>query len=166
MSSGDELARLLERKGVRPTRQRVLVLAELAAERDDATAQTLWQRLREREGEQIGLATVYRSLALLHEHGVIDALSHHGSERCYRFCTDHHHHHLVCESCHRVVEIDECTPGDWVEDVARRHGFAVSDHHIEISGLCAGCRSRPLTRSAPVRRLAATDGSSREPGTP
>jgi Fur family transcriptional regulator, ferric uptake regulator len=138
VSSTRDLRELLVRKGVRPTRQRLLVLEELAAERDDATAQTLWQRLRGHD-EGVGLATVYRTLTLLHDHGVVDALSHHGSERCYRLCADGHHHHLLCERCHRVVEIDECTLGPWVEDVARRHGFVASDHHVEINGLCGAC---------------------------
>jgi Fur family transcriptional regulator, ferric uptake regulator len=134
------LEELLEQKGVRPTPQRLRVLAELAAEPDDATAQTLWQRLRAAD-ELIGLATVYRTLALLHEHGVVDALSHHGTERCYRLCADGHHHHLLCERCHRVVEIDECTLDGWVDEVARRHGFVASEHRVEISGLCEDCRS-------------------------
>jgi Fur family ferric uptake transcriptional regulator len=135
-----ELEELLRRKEVRSTRQRLAVLAELAAEPDDATAQSLWQRMRERGDQTIGLATVYRTLTLLHDHGVIDALSHHGGERCYRLCTESHHHHLVCERCHRVVEVGECDLGAWVEDVARRHGFVASEHHVEISGVCASCR--------------------------
>jgi Fur family ferric uptake transcriptional regulator len=134
-----DLEQLLVRKDVRPTRQRLAVLTELAAERDDATAQSLWQRMRERGDQTIGLATVYRTLALLHEHGVIDALSHHGSERCYRLCSDAHHHHLVCTSCHRVVEVEQCGLGDWVDDVARAHGFVASEHRVEITGLCANC---------------------------
>jgi Fur family transcriptional regulator, ferric uptake regulator len=138
--STTDLGELLERKGVRPTRQRLLVLSELAAETDDATAQVLWQRLRGRRGGSVGLATVYRTLTLLHDHGVIDELSHHGSERCYRLCADGHHHHLTCTHCHRVVEVDECSLGGWVDEVARRHGFVASDHSVEISGVCADCR--------------------------
>jgi Fur family transcriptional regulator, ferric uptake regulator len=138
--STSELDDLLRRKGVRPTAKRTAVLAELAREQDDATAQALWQRLRARGGETIGLATVYRTLALLHEHGVVDALSHHEGERCYRLCGDQHHHHLVCERCHRVVEVVDCDLGGWVDAVARRHGFAAAEHHVEISGVCGACR--------------------------
>jgi Fur family transcriptional regulator, ferric uptake regulator len=137
--SSADLEEVLRRKGVRPTRRRVDVLAELAAERDDATAQALWQRMRTRDAA-IGLATVYRTLALLHEHGVIDALSHHEGERCYRLCGDSHHHHLVCEQCHRVVEVGDCDLDAWADAVARRHGFAATAHQVEISGVCAACR--------------------------
>ena len=140
MASTDLEARL-RASGVRPTAQRLAVLGELAAEPNDATAQVLWQRIRERGGRRVGLATVYRTLALLHEHGVIDALSHHDGERCYRLCTGAHHHHLVCESCHRVVEVAECDHDPWVAGVARRHGFVARAHQVEISGTCASCRA-------------------------
>ncbi len=133
-----DLAGLLARKGVRATRQRLEVLAELARERDDVTAQSLWRRLRERDS-RTGLATVYRTLALLSEKGVIDSLSHHGTELCYRLCTDSHHHHLLCTNCHRVVEIEQCIDG-WIDEVTSRHGFVVTDHRVEITGVCADCR--------------------------
>jgi Fur family ferric uptake transcriptional regulator len=133
------LAGLLEKKGVRPTRQRLEVLEELSRESDDLTAQDLWRRLRGRKSP-IGLATVYRTLSLLSENGVIDTLSHHGSEQCYRLCGDHHHHHLLCSSCHRVVEVEQCDLGGWLDEVASRYGFVATDHQIEITGLCAGCR--------------------------
>jgi Fur family ferric uptake transcriptional regulator len=133
-----DLAGLLARKGVRATRQRLEVLAELARERDDVTAQSLWRRLRERDS-RTGLATVYRTLALLSEKGVIDSLSHHGTELCYRLCTDSHHHHLLCTKCHRVVEIEQCIDG-WIDEVTSRHGFVATDHRVEITGVCGDCR--------------------------
>ena len=59
---------------MRPTRQRVVVLTELMGERNDVTAQQLYERLRAR-GERLGLATVYRTLGLLANEGVIDSLT-------------------------------------------------------------------------------------------
>ena len=137
--AGPDVAALLAAKGVRATRQRLEVLNELARERDDVTAQALWHRLRER-GSRTGLATVYRTLSLLNEQGVVDSLSHHGTELCYRLCTAEHHHHLVCTSCHRVVEVEQCGLGDWLDEVGERYGFVATDHRVEIAGLCASCR--------------------------
>jgi len=134
-----DLSELLAGKGVRVTPRRLEVLAELARERDDVTAQELWRRLRERDS-QTGLATVYRTLALLADAGVVDTMSHHGTELCYRLCTESHHHHLVCSSCHRVVEVEQCGLGKWLETVTRQHGFVAIDHRVEITGLCAACR--------------------------
>jgi Fur family ferric uptake transcriptional regulator len=134
-----ELSQLLAGSGVRVTPRRLEVLAELARERDDVTAQTLWRRLRAR-GSHTGLATVYRTLALLAEAGVVDTLAHHGTEVCYRLCTDSHHHHLVCSSCHRVVEVEECGLDAWLDSVTAEHDFVATDHRVEITGLCAACR--------------------------
>jgi Fur family ferric uptake transcriptional regulator len=134
-----DLTQLLERSGVRATPRRLEVLAELAQERDDATAQVLWSRLRERDS-RTGLATVYRTLALLAEKGVVDVLSHHGGEQCYRLCGDEHHHHLLCERCHKVVEVNQCGLDDWVAAAAKQHGFVATEHRVEIVGLCADCR--------------------------
>jgi Fur family ferric uptake transcriptional regulator len=130
---------LLSEAGVRPTRQRVRVLSELMGERDDVTAQELYERLRS-GGERLGLATVYRTLGLLAEAGVIDALSHRPGELCYRWCGQGHHHHLVCSSCHRVVELADCELDPWLERISRAHGFVTTGHRLEVSGLCGACR--------------------------
>jgi Fur family transcriptional regulator, ferric uptake regulator len=134
-----DLVRLLAAGGVRPTRQRVEVLGELARERGDATAQQLWRRLRD-GGSSIGLATVYRTLGLLSESGVVDALAHGGPETCYRLCGEGHHHHLVCTECHRVVEVHGCDLSAWVDEVSAAHDFVPSEHRLELTGVCADCR--------------------------
>ena len=142
MSTGqthDRAAERLVERGVRPTQQRLRVLAELMDERNDATAQELHARLRAR-GERIGLATVYRTLSVLVDEGIVDALSHHDGERCYRLCGAEHHHHLVCTRCHRVVELTDCGIGDWLERAAHEQGFLATEHSLEVSGLCAACR--------------------------
>jgi Fur family transcriptional regulator, ferric uptake regulator len=130
---------VLEGVGVRPTSQRVIVLTELMGERNDVTAQQLHERLRSR-GERLGLATVYRTLGLLAEEGVIDSLSHRPGELCYRWCGEGHHHHLVCSSCHQVVELEECELEPWLERISAAHGFVTTGHRLEVVGLCSDCR--------------------------
>ena len=142
MATAEQLERageILAGAGVRTTAQRATVLAELAAERDDVTAQELHERLRAR-GERLGLATVYRTLRLLAEAGVVDVLSHHAGELCYRWCGDEHHHHLLCSECHRVVELIDCELEPWLERVSREHGFVTTGHRLEVSGFCPDCR--------------------------
>ena len=133
-------ADLLSRCGIRITRQRVHVVDELSNEPNDVTAQELFARLRDR-GDPVALATVYRTLALLAERGAIDALAHHGGELCYRLCGERHHHHLMCSECHRVVELGDCDLESWVSGRAARHGFAATNHQVEIVGVCADCRA-------------------------
>ena len=133
-------AETLRALGARPTRQRVTVLTELMGEKNDLTAQDLHQRLRSR-GSRLGLATVYRTLGLLSGEGAIDALSHRPGEVCYRWCGEDHHHHLVCSHCHSVVEVGDCELTPWLDRVAADHGFVATAHHLEVAGLCAGCRA-------------------------
>jgi Fur family ferric uptake transcriptional regulator len=140
--SAEQLSRageLLAESGLRSTRQRATVLAELLAEPDDVTAQQLHERLRAR-GERLGLATVYRTLRLLADVGVVDVLSHRPGELCYRRCAEGHHHHLLCSRCHRVVELSECELEPWLERVSSQHGFVATGHRLEVAGLCAACR--------------------------
>ena len=131
--------RFLTGLGVRPTPQRTSVLAELMLERDDVTAQELHERFRAR-GKRLGLATIYRTLTLLAGAGAIDALSHHPGELCYRWCGDEHHHHLVCSSCHKVVELGDCELDAWLDRVSAEHGFVATGHRLEAAGLCSDCR--------------------------
>jgi Fur family ferric uptake transcriptional regulator len=126
--------------GLRPTRQRLLVLETLAAEPHDATAQEIHARLREGKN-RIGLATVYRSLAALKRRGVVDELSHRTGESCYRLCQPGHHHHLVCERCHRVEELEGCEMDAWIARASRAHGFQAASHTVEVTGLCGDCRA-------------------------
>jgi Fur family transcriptional regulator, ferric uptake regulator len=142
MTSGEQAQAtvLLEGVGLRPTRQRLVVLTELMRERNDVTAQGLHERLRAR-GERLGLATVYRTLGLLTDEGVVDALSHRPGELCYRVCGEGHHHHLVCSNCHQVVELEECELDPWLERISEAHGFVTTGHRLEVSGLCGDCRN-------------------------
>jgi Fur family ferric uptake transcriptional regulator len=135
-----DLVELLHQSGLRPTRQRLAVLDVLAGEQNDATAQEIHAALI-RRGERVGLATVYRTLAALSDGDLVDALSHRPGETCYRLCGSGHHHHLVCEDCHRVVELTGCDLDAWVAASARRHGFTIRAHTVELTGVCSNCRS-------------------------
>jgi Fur family ferric uptake transcriptional regulator len=135
-----EPADLLRRHGLRPTKQRLAVLGALALERDDATAQEIHAALLA-GGDRVGLATVYRTLAALSECGAVDALMHRPGEACYRLCSQGHHHHLVCERCHRVVELGDCDLDSWLAARASDHGFTISTHTVEVTGVCEQCRA-------------------------
>jgi Fur family ferric uptake transcriptional regulator len=118
----------------------VQVLEALAAEPNDATAQEIFETLRARN-VPIGLATVYRALGLLSSHSVVDALVHRPGEVCYRLCGDEHHHHLTCTECHQVVELGGCELDPWLDRLGSAHGFAVTGHAVEVTGICSDCKA-------------------------
>src|SRR5438874_11290968 len=133
MSMQTPAQELLVDNGIRATHQRLQVLEALSTEPNDATAQEIFEWLRAR-GESTGLATVYRTLALLSRRGVVDALMHRPGEICYRLCSGGHHHHLTCSECHQVVELGECELEPWLERLGGAHGFTVTDHAVEVTG--------------------------------
>lgn len=126
--------------GRRPTRQQAAV-ADLLGKSDDFTsAQTVHARLRD-AGEGVGLATVYRTLQAMVEAGTVDVLRTDDGEAVYRACSTHHHHHLVCRSCGRTVEVEGPAVETWSDRVAQEHGFTEVTHTLEIFGTCADCAS-------------------------
>lgn len=134
----DELAALLTSHQLRVTEQRIVVLDAMVQEHNDVTAQALHTRLRP-EHPRLGLATVYRTLATLADAGVLDRLQHADSGTCYRYCQPGHHHHLVCRSCHAVVELRDCNLDTWAAGVGRTHGFEDVEHAVELKGTCSRC---------------------------
>ncbi len=123
---------------LRPTRQRRAITDVLADADDFQSAQDIHDTLR-RSGDKVGLATVYRTLQAMAEAGEVDALQSAAGETVYRRCSPEHHHHLVCRSCGRTVEITGPTVERWAAAVAREHGFAEVSHTVELTGICAAC---------------------------
>ena len=98
---------------VRSTRQRAAVSTLLGRIEDFRTAQEIHEELR-RNGDSIGLTTVYRSLQALADTGEVDVLRTASGEAMYRRCaTATHHHHLVCRRCGTTVEIEGPAVESW-----------------------------------------------------
>nr|WP_231949071.1 transcriptional repressor [Aeromicrobium choanae] len=97
--------------------------------------------LLEDRGDNVGLSTVYRTLQALAEADEVDALRSDDGETLYRRCSRGHHHHLVCRSCGRTVEVEGPTVEKWADRVADENGFADVSHTLEIFGTCGSCRS-------------------------
>ena len=124
--------------GARPTRQRRAVAAALGSFEDFRSAQDIHDLLK-RQGENVGLSTVYRTLQALADGGEVDMLRTGDGEGLYRRCSTTHHHHLVCRTCGRTVEVEGPTVEQWSDSIARRHGFTDVSHTLEIFGTCPGC---------------------------
>ncbi len=123
----------------RNTWQRAAVRDALDRRDDFVSAQDLHAALRE-SGSSIGLATVYRALADLSAEGEADTLQSPDGESRYRACaTTKHHHHLICRSCGRAVEIEADEIEDWAASTAAAHGFVRPQHVVDVFGTCHTC---------------------------
>ncbi len=115
--------------GYKATPQRTAVLRALIAEQHQSL-----EEIRARCPE-VGLVTVYRTLDLLGELGIVRRLDL-GDGARYELA-ENHHHHVICESCGDISEFEECPldPGR----LSFGNGFEVRSHSIEVYGRCAAC---------------------------
>lgn len=125
----------------RATRQRAAVAAALDSIEDFRSAQELHDLLKQR-GDAVGLTTVYRTLQSLADAGDVDVLRTSDGESVYRRCSGGHHHHLVCRSCGRTVEVEGPAVERWADRIAEEHGFVEVSHTLEVFGTCPACAQR------------------------
>jgi len=140
--TGSSTAERLRDAGERVTRQRLLVADALGSITRQVTAQELYDVLRRRE-PRIGRATVFHTLESLVAAGAARRLERDGHVYGYVACRPEHHHHLACDRCGRVEEIDE----GYIAPVAARlsadMGFEIDDARLDFYGRCARCAASP-----------------------
>lgn len=122
----------------RKTRQRAAVEEMLGRTDQFRTASQIHDDLRH-AGAGIGLTTVYRTLQLMAGADQLDSIRTDDGETAYRRCSTGHHHHLVCRSCGRTVEVEGPAMETWTTQIAADHGFQDVQHNLEIFGLCSDC---------------------------
>lgn len=132
---------VVARSGRRLTGARRTVAGLIAARSGLFTAADLVADAHEL-GLGIGRATIFRTLELFGELGVVERLDLPTGEHVYVGCEPRHHHHVVCERCGRTARIDDAGIREVVGDVERSTGYRVDVHRVELFGLCPECRDR------------------------
>jgi Fur family ferric uptake transcriptional regulator len=136
----EELCTALSSRDYRLTHARLAILRALVSAGGHISADDLVAIVRE-QAPQVGRMTVYRTLDLLSQLGAIRPVYLGTGAAHYVVLHEGHHHHLVCSSCHRVVEIHDCRVGELEMALAERYGFDVQGHLVEFYGVCAQCRA-------------------------
>lgn len=126
------------------TRPRELVAEVIFTSEDHLSVEGIERRLRER-GEHVGTATVYRTLDVMVQSGLVRAHDFgEGFKRYEPMPADAHHEHLVCLRCGRVTEFSNERLERMLHFVADEFQFQHQRHSIELYGLCRECRQRDL----------------------
>jgi Fur family transcriptional regulator, ferric uptake regulator len=132
----------LKKAGLKVTlpRLKILQVLENAKERH-LSAEDVYNTLTQ-AGEDIGLATVYRVLTQFQEAGLV--IRHNFEEEHAVFELDQgaHHDHLVCVKCGRVEEFTDAIIEKRQQEVAHEAGFSMTDHSLNIFGICVQCQNR------------------------
>lgn len=129
----------LRRVGLKVTYPRVKVL-ELFNDRAGShlCAEEVCRLLTE-QGEDIGLATVYRVLTQLDEAGVILRQLFDGHKSVYEINRGAHHDHLICLKCGRVTEFDDAMIELRQQQIAETKGYRLAQHNLTLYGYCPNC---------------------------
>jgi Fur family ferric uptake transcriptional regulator len=139
----------LQRQGVRLTAQRAFILEDMCHHSGHRTAEQVYQDVSERL-PGLNRATVYRTLNLLREAGLVSMLNHPDGITKYELVrqSDEPHHHLHCRRCGEELALDRAPVERLKADIRRRTGFEAEIDHLALVGLCAACAG---ASSAPPR---------------
>ncbi len=133
----------LRSKGLKLTRQRETILrAFLEGQKHVAIDELLQQTRALHSG--IGHATVYRTMRLFVEAGIAHEHSFGDGPAQYEPATpgeDDHHDHIICTACSRIIEFENDEIEALQDEVAQKHGFILTDHRMQLFGICSECQT-------------------------
>jgi len=131
----------LLQQGLKSTRQREIILDAFLKAPAHSSTEDLYLKIR-RKHKNIGYATVHRSLKLFAECGI--AAERNFGDGTTRFEATHaseHHDHLICTGCGAIMEFEDPKIEQLQQQIAEKHGFAISSHRLELYGSCATCQA-------------------------
>ena len=130
----------IRQSGLKLTSRRKAIVALFSGYTGPLTPRDVQSRLKG-DFEQCGLPGIYRNLESLADCGVLFRVVSFGRERAYAFChrpkadIDGHHHHIICVSCGRTGQINDCR----YQEGMTVAGFRIVEHVLQLKGLCEAC---------------------------
>ncbi len=136
-----EISARLKAEGLKHSAVRHVVLEEFLRAGTHVSIEQLLDRVRKRV-PATGYSTVYRTLRLLVDKGYATARDFGGAQTLFEPADTRHHDHVVCLSCGKVCEFEDAEIEALQEKAARRLGFRISSHRLELYGVCSVCASK------------------------
>ncbi|MPY07980.1 ferric iron uptake transcriptional regulator [Moraxella catarrhalis] len=126
----------LRKAGLKVTLPRIKILEMLEnAEHHHMSAEDVYRALAE-QGEDVGLATVYRVLTQFEQAGIVERHNFENNLSVFEIVQDEHHDHLVCDVCGKIVEFHNSIIEEEQFKVAQAHNFKLSGHSLILYGVC------------------------------
>lgn len=133
---------LLKKNALKFTIQREVILETLYNSDEHLTPESLHHLIQENFPDlKTGIATVYRTLALLEESQMVTSLSFGAQGKKYELGAKEHHDHMICTKCGAITEFVDEEIESRQDSIAKALGFKIMDHSMQIYGLCKGCQS-------------------------
>ncbi len=133
-----ELEQTLREQGLSLTSQRRVILEALLERKDHPTADQVYELVRDRL-PGLSRATVYRALETLVQAGAARKVFHPGAVARFDPMVARHHH-LVCQICGKLVDVDSSQIKDIPLPDIHPSGFTITDYSINFTGICLGCQ--------------------------
>ena len=132
--------------GLKTTEPRKVLLQFLDKENNKhLSCDEIYERISKNH-PNIGIATVYRNIQLFEELNIVSKLTLDDGIGRYELSNldghSHQHHHLVCVSCNKLIEVKEDLLGTLEEDIEREHDFEIVDHDLKFFGYCNECKNK------------------------
>jgi Fur family transcriptional regulator, ferric uptake regulator len=134
----------LSEKGYRMTPQRMMILSAMESSHDHISAEEIYAQVSAKY-PHINISTVYRTLELLKKLGMVYEIDLGEGRIRYHAEGSGHHHHLVCQGCGEVIDIEEATLSSLKDILLRDYGFSADLKHVGIFGSCEKCRNKSST---------------------
>jgi len=132
------IANKLSELGYRLTPQRMMVLSAIENSDNHISAEEIYAQIVVKY-PNVNISTVYRTLELLKRLGLVTETDLGGGRVRYHSAEKGHHHHLVCEKCGTIIDIDESTLARLQDVLLHRYNFSARLSHLAIFGRCVNC---------------------------
>ena len=140
LSTEKNIENTLRQGGYKITPQRRTIIAAITATREHLTPAAVYEVVRQ-QNPGIGLVTIYRTLEILAELGLICQIHIGGNCRSYLIRRpSEHHHHLICSDCGTVIDFTDCDLHELETRLSKETSFKINGHLLEFLGQCRKCR--------------------------
>lgn len=138
MKKTSDIINRLSEQGYRLTPQRMMVLDAIESSEHHISADEIYAQVITKY-PHLNISTVYRTLELLHRLGLVTETDLGGGRVRYHPADKGHHHHLVCQECGRVIDLDESVMDNLKQVLKKDYDFAPDIRHLALFGICAEC---------------------------
>lgn len=136
----------LRASGHRLTPQRQLTLEVLQHNDHHISADEIAEQLEIRyPALRVDTTTIYRTLKWLRDIGLVSEMSLGQNRMVYALISQHQHHHLVCQRCNMVIDVDPAIFNDVRDELQQQYHFSARLDHLAIFGICAKCQAAELS---------------------
>ena len=139
MNQSHGITSKLTERGYRLTPQRMMILSAIENSHDHISADEIYTQVVAKY-PYVNISTVYRTLELLTQLGLVTQTDLGGGRVSYHPSDKGHHHHLVCQECGAIIDLDGSLMSSLKDTLLREYKFSADLKHLAIFGHCANCR--------------------------